>query len=162
MPRSANSPAVTVEIGGETIELHAIKGVKNASVVMDLISLASEVVFSASRANINLSALINSEEGFNFSAIKAENLLAFKYVADMLVEKWDRLVDKVFPVLLGKDVKWMEENGSPFEYYRALGVALNLNAPHIFGDKTWTSLKKLLSGESDPQKEEEDQPVETD
>jgi len=157
MPRKEKP--VTVTIAGETWELKALAGTKSFIVVPRIIGLASEVIFAAGRANIELKSLI-TEEGFDFSAITAENFLAFKYIAELLSKEWSAISKDILPILLGSDPAWLEENGSPFELMAAIGTSLNFNAPYIFGDKNWVALKKLLSAESEV--EEEENPSETD
>jgi len=158
MPRK-KSP-VTVTVAGETWELSPLAGTKSFIVVPRIIGLASEVIFAAGRANIELKTLI-TEDGFDFSAITAENFLAFKYIAELLAKEWSAISKDILPVLLGADPAWLEENGSPFELMAAIGTSLNFNAPYIFGDKMWVGLKKLLVAESS-EEIQEGGPSETD
>ena len=156
MPRM-KKPEVTITVADETWPLVPPSGTKAFVVVPRLISLVSEAIAAAGRANINLRTLIN-EDGFNFASITAENLLAFKYIADMLVDRWDSIVSDIFPVLLSRDDQaWFESNGTPFEYFAAISTALNFNAPFIFGDKAWSALKKSLTvEETNPEEESQE------
>ena len=152
MPRKEKP--VTVTISGETWELTPLAGTDAFVIVPKLIGLVSEAVYAAGRANINLKTLI-TDEGFNFGAITVDNLRAFSYVADMLVEKWDVISGEILPVLLCCKAEWLKKNGSPWELMSAIGVSLNFNAPVVFGDKNWVALKKSLTVENEPEEEEQ-------
>lgn len=155
MPRDVEN-VVVVQIEGEDVEIRPIRGAKNASVVFELMSLASRIAFAASQANISLTGLFrdidSDESGFGFlENISGENLLVFDFVANELLKRWEHLLVKVFPVLLGRDPQWLADHGTPFEYFAALWAALKLNAPHIFGEKNWASVKNLLSAPEEEQ-----------
>lgn len=134
-----NDP-VTITIAGETWELQKPKGSKKFVVVPKLLIFASEIIYTAARANIDLSGLIN-EDGFNLAALSSGVLPAARSVAMMLAEKWDQVED-LLPILLCKDRQWLEENGEPYEYLRALWTALNFQIPGIIGPEQWQALKK--------------------
>lgn len=166
MPRK-KSETITVQIEGEDVEIKVIRGAKNAAVVFELMSLASRIIYAAGQAKIDLLKLFTAEDedetGFGFLAkITGENFLVFDFVANELLKRWEHLIVKVFPVLLGKDLEWMTEHGTPFEYFNALWAALQLNAPNIFGEKNWASVKNLLSAaqEEPDESEQETQPEE--
>lgn len=147
------SDPVSITIADETWELYKPKGMKAAIVVPKLLIIASEIIFTATRANIDLSGLMN-EEGFNLSALSSGVLPAARSIAIMLADKWE-LVEGLLPILLCKDREWLEENGEPYEYLRALWTALNFQIPGIIGPEQWASLKKSYS-EAAEEEETED------
>lgn len=133
--------AVTISIAGEEWELAPAQGWRGMIVVPKIISLLSEMIYGASRAEIDLRTLID-ENGINFSAIRAENLLAFKYIADILAKNWQEISMEIMPVLLNKEAKFLANEGTWIEHLRALNAAVNFHAPYLLGDDTWSGLKK--------------------
>ena len=141
MPGKTES--VTITIADETWELHEPEGTQAFIVVPKLLIFVSEVLYTAGRANIDLTSLM-SEDGLNLSALSSGVLPAARSVAMMLVEKWD-LVQEILPILLCKDAQWLKTHGKPYEILRALWTALNFQIPGILGKEQWQSLKKSYS-----------------
>ena len=152
---------VIVTIGGETWALQPAKGMRGMVVVPKIISLLSEMVYGAARAEVDLRTLIN-EDGINFSAIKAENLLAFKYVSDILAENWEMICLQIMPVLLSRDAKFLANEGTWIEHLRALNTAVNFHAPYLLGDETWDGLKKSFAAPEEGEQEEQDMTTDLD
>ena len=147
--------AVTVTIGDKTWALAPARGLRGMIVVPKLISLLSEMVYGAAKAEDNLRTLID-ENGINFSSIKAENLLAFKYIADVLSEHWEDIGRQIMPVLLNTDAKFLADNGTWIEHLKALNTAINFHAPYLLGDETWDGLKKSFVAPEEGEQEIQD------
>jgi len=143
---------VTVTIAGETWALKTLVGLESFHVVPRFMRIASKLSYSAGQANIDVAGLFG-ESGFNIEALKIENLLAFDYIGEVLVDNWPEISQQIVPLLLNRKPQWLWKNGTFIEHVRALWTALIYHAPSLFGDPTWQALKKSLVEQTPEEKE---------
>lgn len=148
------SDSVIVSIGGKEITLKPLVGLKSMIVFPKLISVVTKVVYAAGKADIDLRGIFGSSE-FNWDALKFSDLMAVPYVADTIAELWPMISTQVMPALLGESVEFLLNNGAPHEHYTAIWEALKFHAPTVFGEETWSGLKKLLVAEEEAEAESE-------
>lgn len=154
----ATEPEETeVSIGEKTWTLKPMKGLKSFHIVPRIMRLASKLTYAAGQANINFGELFG-EDGFDFEKLKAENLLAFDFIGEVIVEDWPEISGEILPILLGQPRKWLWENGTFIEHVRALWKALLYHGPELMGKETWDALKKSLSAPTQPEEEPDSSP----
>lgn len=140
----------TVSIAGEEWELQPLRGLRAFTIVPKILSLASKIIYAASRAKLDLLSIIG-EDGFNFESLRAENILVFNFVCEEISGNWPMIEMEILPLIVGQPPGekpgWLVENGSPFEIMKAIWDSLSFHAPSIFGQGTWEALKKLAAAE---------------
>lgn len=146
-----------ITIAGETWELHEPEGTESFVVVPKVLTIVSEILFTAARGNIDLTALLD-EEGLNLAALTSGVLPAANAISRMLTEKWDDILE-ILPILLCQDAEWLKTHGKPYELLRAMWIAINFQIPGIIGPEQWEALKKSFSearAEVEAEEQEED------
>ena len=152
---------VVVSIGEKDIVLKPLVGMRSMIVFPKVIGVVTKIVYAAGKADIDLRGIFGGDD-FDWSKFKFSDLLAVPYVAETIASLWPEISTQIMPQLLGESAEFLLNNGSPNEHFIAIWEALKFHAPTVFGEDTWSGLKKLLEEEEEePEAEESAEPKTT-
>ncbi|GAG08793.1 unnamed protein product, partial [marine sediment metagenome] len=143
---------VEVTIGGETWTLEPLKGLRSFHIMPRLLRIVGKLSYAIGQAKIDIQGIFG-DDGFNFDAFKMDDLLAFDFIGEVLVEEWPEICTEILPMMLNKNSQFLWNNGTAPELMKSLWAAIKYHGPAMFGQDSWEGLKKSLSAATSEEKE---------
>jgi hypothetical protein len=121
--------------------------------VPKILSIASELIVAASKAGIDVGAILTTTEEISLDASKV--LTAVAFVSDVLGKRYTEFSKDVVPFLLQKDYEWLSEHGSMIELFSGMWEALQFHINTSFGQGVRDAIKKSVTDVAEEEVAEE-------